>query len=173
MSTLPSEQRSNRLPDAWVDRLFARFTAFYGSQKVGTMWVDAGMAEVKAVWAEQLARFEPASIAGALQRLVDGGNQWPPTLPEFVELCRQAALGRQSAATYEALPAPVDPTIAAQAVDAIKVIDHTKSRDWKGWARKLKARHETGAALNAYQTRCYREALRIGPEFAHLDDASC
>jgi len=86
--------------------LFARFTAFYGSQKVGTMWVDAGMAEVKAVWAEQLARFEPASIAGALQRLVDSGNQWPPTLPEFVELCRQASLDRRAAQRFEALPAP-------------------------------------------------------------------
>lgn len=106
MSTLPSEQRSNRLPDAWVDRLFARFIAFYGSQKVGTMWVDAGMDEVKAVWAEQLGRFEAASIAGALQRLVDGGSQWPPTLPEFVELCRQSALDRKAAQRFEALPAP-------------------------------------------------------------------
>jgi len=109
MSSLPSARPGadrQPLPAAWIDRLFARFTAFYGSQKVGTMWVDAGMAEVKAVWAEQLARFEPASIAGALQRLVDGGNQWPPTLPEFVELCRQAALDRKAAERFELLPAP-------------------------------------------------------------------
>jgi len=92
------------LPSAWVDRLFSRLAAFYGSQKLATMWVDADMAEVKAAWAEQLGRFEPASIAGALQRLVDGGNQWPPTLPEFVELCRQSAVGRQQAGM--ALPAP-------------------------------------------------------------------
>lgn len=109
MSSLPNARPPadrQPLPAAWIDRLFARFTAFYGSQKVGTMWVDAGMAEVKAVWAEQLARFEPASIAGALQRLVDGGNQWPPTLPEFVELCRQSSLDRRAAERFEALPAP-------------------------------------------------------------------
>lgn len=94
------------LPSAWVDRLFSRLAAFYGSQKLATMWVDADMAEVKAVWAEQLGRFEPASISAALQRLIDSGNQWPPTLPEFVELCRQSAIGRQQAQRYDALPAP-------------------------------------------------------------------
>ncbi|MCL4822584.1 MAG: hypothetical protein KJZ57_00070 [Anaerolineales bacterium] len=94
------------LPSAWVDRLFSRLAAFYGSQKLATMWVDADMAEVKAVWAEQLGRFEPASISAALQRLIDSGNQWPPTLPEFIELCRQAAVGRQQAQRYDALPAP-------------------------------------------------------------------
>ncbi len=95
---------SKPLPPAWVDRLFSRLAAYYGSQKLATMWVDADMAEVKAVWSEQLGRFEPASISAALQRLVDSGNQWPPTLPEFVELCRQSAIGRQQASV--ALPAP-------------------------------------------------------------------
>lgn len=97
---------SKPLPSAWVDRLFSRLAAFYGSQKLATMWVDADMAEIKAVWAEQLGRFEPASISAALQRLIDSGNQWPPTLPEFVELCRQAAVGRQQAQQFDALPAP-------------------------------------------------------------------
>ncbi|HMM72291.1 MAG TPA: hypothetical protein PKC22_08770 [Rhodocyclaceae bacterium] len=97
---------SKPLPSAWVDRLFSRLAAFYGSQKLATMWVDADMAEVKAVWAEQLGRFEPASISAALQRLIDSGNQWPPTLPEFVELCRQAAVGRQQEQQFDALPAP-------------------------------------------------------------------
>lgn len=97
---------SKPLPSAWVDRLFSRLAAFYGSQKLATMWVDADMAEVKAVWAEQLGRFEPASISAALQRLIDSGNQWPPTLPEFVELCRQSAVGRQQAQRFDVLPAP-------------------------------------------------------------------
>lgn len=104
--SLPSNVRPEPLPSAWVDRLFARFIAFYGSQKVGTMWVDAGMDEVKAVWAEQLGRFAPQTIADALQRLIDSGNQWPPTLPEFVELCRQSAIGRKAAMLYAELPAP-------------------------------------------------------------------
>jgi len=80
---------------ALVDRLFARFVALYGSQKVGAMWADADLSEVKMVWAVQLSRFNPQSIKVALQCLIDSGREWPPTLPEFIEACRQAALGRQ------------------------------------------------------------------------------
>jgi hypothetical protein len=79
---------------ALVERLFARFVALYGSQKVGAMWADADVAEVKAVWARKLSQYHPQSIKGALDRLMDSGREWPPTLPEFAELCRQSALGR-------------------------------------------------------------------------------
>ena len=94
MSSQPS------LPANFVDRLFARFAAIYGSQKVGTMFADMdaeAIAEAKALWGRQLGRFEAASIGGALQRLIDGGVGWPPTLPEFVELCRQSAVARRGA----------------------------------------------------------------------------
>lgn len=80
-----------------VDRLFARFLALYGAQKMAGMWADTDMADVKSVWAEQLAKFHPQSIRDALQRLIESGREWPPTLPEFVELCRQSAIGRQQA----------------------------------------------------------------------------
>jgi hypothetical protein len=102
-------KQSTPLPDAWVERLFARFVAIYGSQKVGAMWVDAPMVEVKELWAEQLGRFEPASIGLAMQRVIDRGIEWPPTLPEFVELCRQSAIARaQSASPAALLPRPGD-----------------------------------------------------------------
>lgn len=104
MSSLPSDTASKPLPGAWVDRLFARFVAIYGAQKTQSMWAGADMAEVKELWGEQLGRFKAESIAGSLQRLVESGNQWPPTLPEFVELCRQSSVER--ARTSVALPPP-------------------------------------------------------------------
>ena len=82
---------------ALVERLFSRFVAYYGSQKVGAMWADADVQEVKAVWARALMKFDPKSIGCALDRLIESGREWPPTLPEFVELCRQSAIGRQQA----------------------------------------------------------------------------
>lgn len=94
----------NSLPPAWIDRLFARLTAYFGVQKVGAMWAGADMDEIKAVWGEELGRFKGESIAAALERLRDSGSEWPPTLPEFVELCRQCAVER--AARTPALPAP-------------------------------------------------------------------
>lgn len=100
-------QSHEPLPAAWVDRLFARFTAMYGSQKVGAMWADADREEVKGVWAQQLGRFEPPTIAAAIQSLIDSGDPWPPTLPGFVEACRIASIARrQHQDVTKALPAP-------------------------------------------------------------------
>lgn len=82
------------LPPAWVERIFARFSAAFGANKVGTMWPADQHEEVKALWGEQLGRFSPETIRAALQDTVDSGRSWPPTLPEFVEQCRQSAVGR-------------------------------------------------------------------------------
>jgi len=81
---------SKSLPGAWVERLFSRFVALYGSAKVAAMWADANVAEVKAVWSEELGRFDADTLRSAMQAIVDSGREWPPTLPEFVAACHQA-----------------------------------------------------------------------------------
>lgn len=70
-----------------VDRLFARLGAFYGA-RFADMWRDADPVELKRIWAEELAGFTPEEIA----RGIDGcrTRDWPPTLPEFLRLCRPA-----------------------------------------------------------------------------------
>lgn len=80
---------SKSLPGAWVDRLFARFVALYGSAKVAAMWANADVVEIKAVWSEELGRFDPEMLLLAMQVIVDSGREWPPTLPEFVAACQQ------------------------------------------------------------------------------------
>jgi len=82
------------LPEPWIERLFARFEAMYGA-RFADAWKGCSIAHVKAVWAEDLGGFSrdelAAGIAGCRSR------DWPPTLPEFMKLCRppidhQAAL---------------------------------------------------------------------------------
>lgn len=107
---------STSLPAEWVNRLFARMVAIYGSQKVGAMWEDSDIESVKAVWGQALGRFQPGSIGGAIQRLIDSGNGWPPTLPEFVELCRQSAHDRNTAALLKLPPARTDNETAKRKV---------------------------------------------------------
>lgn len=84
-------QQPNPIPDAWLARLFDRLTAIYGSQKVGAMWVDADMVQVKAAWGHALAKYPPEAIAMALQELPEMPSRWPPTLPEFVTIVRESA----------------------------------------------------------------------------------
>ncbi len=81
-----SQPKSSALPEEWIERLFARFEAMYGA-KFADAWKGCDLRNVKVVWAEtlgSLGRDElSAGVAGCMTR------EWPPTLPEFVKLCRQ------------------------------------------------------------------------------------
>lgn len=78
------------LHEAWINRLFSHFEALYGS-KFANLWQGTDIANVKRMWAEKLAGFEdkPKAIKFALDALDD--HPYPPTLPEFLILCRTAA----------------------------------------------------------------------------------
>jgi len=73
------------LPERWAEKIFRRMENFYGAK-----WHDSlgGIARerVKQAWGEELAGYAPDEIARGL----DGcrGRVWPPTLPEFLLLCR-------------------------------------------------------------------------------------
>ena len=78
------------LPETWINRLFAHFEALYGS-RFANLWQGTDIANVKRTWAEKLSGFEdkPKAIKFALDALDD--HPYPPTLPEFINLCRTAA----------------------------------------------------------------------------------
>lgn len=73
------------LPTPWIKKLFQRLTAMYGS-KLPQMWGGVPEEAVHAVWAEDLAGFSGDEIAVGLQACKQ--RDWPPTLPEFLKLCR-------------------------------------------------------------------------------------
>lgn len=68
-----------------VDRVWARMVAYYGA-RFADAWRGVDVPAVKAVWAEEFAGYSLDEI----KRGVDGlkGKDWPPTLPEFLSLCR-------------------------------------------------------------------------------------
>lgn len=73
-----------------IDRLFAEMAAMYGS-KFADLWAGADVEQVKAKWVEKLKGFsdKPGVIQQAINALDD--HPFPPTLPEFLTLCRNAA----------------------------------------------------------------------------------
>ena len=85
MTTPSSMPKSRALPDAWIERLFQRMEDRYGS-----MWADRygsfPRARVMATWAEDLGDMTREELV----RGVDAcrSRKFPPTLPEFRELCR-------------------------------------------------------------------------------------
>ncbi|MCM2312201.1 MAG: hypothetical protein NDI84_12440 [Steroidobacteraceae bacterium] len=128
--------QSTRLPDAWVKSLLDRMAAMYG-EKFVRQWEKTDPDAMRDMWAESLGRFDGDQIKWALQHLV-GNNPFPPTLPEFVMLCRQAPRKETPA-----LPAPVVPKSVAQRraeelAQAAEKITGAK-KDPKGWAREVLA----------------------------------
>ena len=81
---------ANELPSTWIDKLFNKFEDFYGA-KWANQYGGFPVARVKKTWAEELAGFADKgdAISQALQ--AQKGNPFPPTLPEFLMLCREAA----------------------------------------------------------------------------------
>jgi len=109
------------LPDSWVERIFDRMQGLYGS-----LWLDRwrsgetieqnglrfdrGLLLAKATWGEELAGFadQPERISRALEGCRH--RTLPPTLPEFLDLARQAHVDGP-----KALPAPAVPPEVAKA----------------------------------------------------------
>lgn len=119
------------LPESWISKIFAKFEARYGSLFIDR-WKDCNMANVRDTWAEELANFEdkPECIGYALKVLAT--SKFPPTLPEFLEACRQAP--RKEAPALRYAPTAEDEErarqAAASAAKAIKKISDGIDKHW-------------------------------------------
>lgn len=80
LSELSMERRGE-----WVDRLFARFSAMYGA-RFADMWSGGDLGLVKSVWADDLAGYGTDEVARGVEAC--RSLKFPPTLPEFLLLCR-------------------------------------------------------------------------------------
>lgn len=99
-----STAQRSELPIDAIERLFARFTLAYGTDKANSMWRGQDGGAVKVFWARELARFTGEELRAAMDALYVAHPSWPPTLPEFCALCRPApAAPNYEAAFHEAL----------------------------------------------------------------------
>lgn len=75
----------NPLPDRWIDALFVKMINCYGS-KFTEMWRDTDIDSVKAMWAHELGKLTREDVTRGAQALMT--QDWPPSLPQFIKLCR-------------------------------------------------------------------------------------
>lgn len=68
-----------------VEALFAQFAALYGA-RFAQMWKGTDLSVVKTTWAEALSGFTVREVRTGLESCQ--ARPWPPTLPEFLLLCR-------------------------------------------------------------------------------------
>ncbi|WP_349609101.1 hypothetical protein [Cupriavidus sp. DF5525] len=85
------------IPESWVDSLFARMSGMYGS-KFADLWRGTDLPSVRRLWGKELASLSRDELRRGSDALL--GRPFPPTLPEFVSLCRPGI--NVDAALYEA-----------------------------------------------------------------------
>jgi hypothetical protein len=128
------------LPDAWIVKIFDYMLGLYGS-KFSDLWKGTDPAAVRRIWAEKLSGFRdnPAAIKAALDALDE--RPFPPTLPEFLTLCRDAA---RRAGTGAALPHYLSPDEKARAdaaaAEALAAVSKAGVRDDMDWAKRPRSR---------------------------------
>lgn len=66
-----------------MSRLWLAMTKMYG-----TLWTSNNGDEPDEIWSHALHKFDADQIKVGLDALIDGGYQFPPTLPKFVTLCQ-------------------------------------------------------------------------------------
>lgn len=98
VSKLPSRQHAPETPSTPIssqltERLWLRMAEIYGHKWTSAYGSDPG-ASVGGTWAKGLAGLTQSDIAAGVEACLAGALSWPPTLPEFRELC----LGIPSAA---------------------------------------------------------------------------
>lgn len=115
-----------------IERLFLRLTAFYGN-KFREGFAAVELDDMQQVWAEELAPYSLDEI----NRGVNGCRslKWPPTLPEFLTLCRP----------------PLDPESAF--VEAIENMRRRELGEEAAWTHP--AIYFAAVAVGAYEIRRY------------------
>jgi len=87
---------SKRLPDHWVQRIFVTMQGSYGTRFLN-MWKtgqilpdgnDAGIVNAMSLWGEKLGGY--VDRPDVIKKVLDSLPHDPPSLPQFVDLMRQA-----------------------------------------------------------------------------------
>ncbi|SDH10575.1 hypothetical protein SAMN05216466_107117 [Paraburkholderia phenazinium] len=135
----------NALPKRWIETLFSKMSAFYGA-RFADMWRGSKVDEVQKAWAVELFKLSREQLKAGSDSLT--AIPKPPTLPEFVNLCKQAR-AEQAAHTARQIEhiEPADPKVIAENMGRIQRLTRTArfSSAHPGWAYDFLMR---GKALN-------------------------
>lgn len=95
----PATERTQAAPTDDANNVFRVMHGFYGNlflSKFATGEAmagggDGGVASARTIWAHGLRSFDVGTVKTALSRTMDAHPEFPPTLPQFVALCKACA----------------------------------------------------------------------------------
>lgn len=165
----PDESSTSRqLPERWVVKIFSELQGNYGTRFL-SQWQtgqalpdgrDAGLVNAMAMWARKLGGFSDQHQA--IRSVLDSLPENPPSLPEFVSLCREAA--RRLTASAPRLghkPTAEDKARAEEAAKRVREATNSLNprKDQLAWAKRLNERYVRGEALPAQAELMARSAM--------------
>lgn len=133
MEILPSQRRveqnlpNSELPPKAIARFWTRMAEIYGHKwmsQFGECADDRGnLTSAAQTWSQGLATIPLEAISTGFSALVEKGNEWPPSLPEFLALCQPEKPLAAYHRITKALPPPeVDEQIARESLAKIRKI---------------------------------------------------
>lgn len=145
-----------------VSEVFIALHGFYGvlfSSKFSTGEVDErgkdkGVLSAKKVWSSELAKYDFETVSAAVHACKTEHPKYPPSLPEFLELCeaRKPRGARVNAAN-------ILPRIEHKALSS----DFVPLHDGKDWARRIMGRYERGERINPTTLKMAKEVAERHP----------
>lgn len=133
MEILPSQRPveqdspSKELPLRVIARFWTRMSEIYGHKWVSQFGevcdLNGDLASAAQTWSQGLATIPLEAISTGFSALVEKGNEWPPSLPEFLALCQPEKPLAPYHRIATALPPPeVDEQIARESLAKIRKI---------------------------------------------------
>lgn len=132
------------LPSSSVEQLFRIFGACWGASKMGSMFPADDQHVVRSVWAAKLGQFSKETLAAATESVIAANREWPPSLGEFAEACRQAAQARAQHASAPRLDIPrTGDALARRNLQRVhEALATVRPSAGRAWARRVLERAE-------------------------------
>ncbi len=125
----PPSKDSNRIHNRLIARVWTRMAEVYGHKWVSQYGEcsdsDGNLTSAAKTWAEGLAslgdqEMQMRLISRGFSKIVESGDEWPPSLPQFLEMCHVKRLAPYHRIAKLELPAPTDPELARATLAEIK-----------------------------------------------------
>ena len=146
-----------------IDRLFSEMASMYGA-KFADLWRGTDIEKVKEKWVEKLRGF--VEHPGVIQKALDALDErpFPPTLPEFLILCREAA--RRVGPRLPAIEYKPNPEQQAAFLEKVRQMMRGGNRgsDPMFWALHPRSH----MAIHAIRQAAANEPAKFGPCIAKL-----
>lgn len=143
------------IPKRWVESLFAKMSAYYGA-RFSDLWRGSDALEVQKAWGLELAKITSQQLKAGVDAL--SAFVRPPTLPEFVQHCRQM---RQQAAASDAPQLPNEPrTSPEEAAKGLAAVQQAmRALHWRPTAEWAFIAYQDGKPRSYEAKRCITDAI--------------